>query len=236
MNKAGRAAWRSLGTDRLWTSAPNEKGHRLFSAYPSSLIGEASPRRSALALFVNDNPFRSSLPSFIRSSTSDPPHRFRRFTWRQSQRKILSTHPYFIRDWNKLREWIIRWCSFRLHGQVWLSHPRESWRTWWRHHHHHGLWPDISNSTVFVVSPGMVDGALLIIQQQIITTLQQITSLHHPASLLESWQWSHGLDHESATVKGKKKVKENITSSIKGACGYTHFPYKRVWLASGTRE
>lgn len=50
MNKAGRAAWRSLGTDRLWTSAPNEKGHRLFSAYPSSLIGEASPRRSALAL------------------------------------------------------------------------------------------------------------------------------------------------------------------------------------------
>lgn len=182
-----------------FSSAKRRKGHRLFSAYLSSLIG--GPHPAALLSTIHSTP----LCRLIRSSTSDPPWISQTHLMPESQRPPMwknTFHPYFMRDWNKLREWIIRWCSFDYTGRFdWVIPARADGS---------GdiivivMGFDLTFRTLLylphflVVSLGMADSALLII---ILTILQQITSLHHPASLLESWQWSHGLDHESMTVK-----------------------------------
>lgn len=186
-NAQSCTVWRSLGTSWLLRSpldVNSEKGHPLTLSELPYLGGLTSFPSLALWMTIHYTP----LCCLITSSTSDPG--FYKFPWHQRQwplmRKLLSSihisWEFDLKVWNKLRVWFIYWCSFN-YWQAWVSHPMRAVSP--------GdimSWPAISNSTVFsllfctsvTVSLGMVDSVLLIIQQQIKATLEQITSQLNP--------------------------------------------------------
>lgn len=181
-------AWRSHRTSSLLRSPPDvasEKGH------PLTVWASLPP-----LAFLNDNPLHSTLRSY-HNQLNLWPWILQVPPWHRKPRPLMRKIPPSIHISGRfLRKWKNEISSENdsftdaasTTGRLEWVTPREltdlvtSWAD-----------PSFSNSTVFAsllpctsvtVSLGAV---LLIIQLQIKAILQQIASLRHPPSLLESW-------------------------------------------------